>query len=63
MPYGQVAQLDVSGDGADETVNQAGIAWWVSGHRANVKAAWSRVDRTGEQARDQFLLQCQAFEF
>jgi hypothetical protein len=63
MPFAQLARLEFDRAAADETSLQTGVAWWLNGHRATVKAAWTRVRRDGAAARDQFLLQCQAFGY
>ncbi len=63
MPFVQLARLEFDRAAADETSLQTGLAWWVNGHKAAVKAAWTRVQRDGSADRDQFLVQCQAFGY
>jgi len=60
--YGQAAWLrsDVS---ADSGSWQVGAAWWMRGHRANLKAGIGRVTRQSAPTRTQLLLQTQVFVF
>jgi len=45
----------------DEERAQAGLAWWLSGHKSNLKAGWTRITRDGAPDRDQLQLQLQVF--
>jgi hypothetical protein len=45
----------------DEDRMQAGLAWWLSAHKINVKGAWTRISNDASPDRDQLLLQLQLF--
>ena len=63
-PYLQLASRSYAledASHADEERMQAGLAWWLSGHKINVKGAWTRITKDGAPDRDQALLQLQVF--
>jgi hypothetical protein len=62
-PYVQVARQVKDRNLPDETSLQLGLVCWRNGHRSNLKTAWTRVTRTGTEARDQFVVQEQLFSF
>ncbi|MDM7913874.1 MAG: porin [Candidatus Eisenbacteria bacterium] len=62
-PYFQAARQELDSRGPDETSLQAGLSWWIDGHKANFKAAWNRIERDGAKTRNQLLIQYQAFTF
>jgi hypothetical protein len=62
-PFGQVARQEFDKHGQDETSGQVGLAWWLEGHKANVKVGWTRFDKDSADGRDQIQVQLQAFYF
>ena len=61
LQYTSRAYAAPSASRADEERLQAGVAWWLSGHKINVKAAWARLEKDGAPDRDQALVQLQVF--
>lgn len=48
---------------ADETKLMGGLAWWDSGHKFNVKAAYALLTRDGKSDGKQAVVQAQLFAF
>ena len=63
-PFVQYSKRDQrSGTVADEEVAQAGMAYWIDGHRLNVKLGAGTVKRQGGPRRAQVVLQAQLYLF
>jgi len=63
-PFVQLASRSFALEDAshpEEERMQGGLAWWVSAHKINLKAAWTRLTKDGAPDRDQALLQMQVF--
>jgi hypothetical protein len=63
-PFVQLASRSFALEDAshpDEDRMQLGLAWWISGHKVNLKGAWARLTKDGFPDRDQALLQLQLF--
>ncbi len=59
-PYVQAGQRRfVDGVQPDETSYQAGLAWWIDGHKLNVKAGVSHIEKEGTPDRTQIVAQAQ----
>lgn len=56
-------EYEQDGAGADEERWQAGLSWFPAGHRWNLKAAFERIETTGQPDRDRFSIQAQLFAF
>lgn len=62
-PFGQIARQELDRHGQDETSGQVGLAWWLDGHKANLKVGWTRFDKDSADGRDLVQVQLQAFYF
>jgi len=64
-PFVQVAgkAFDDEAQGKDERSLQIGLAYWLDGHKSNVKAGYTRLKKDGSDDRTMYTLQCQAFSF
>ncbi len=63
-PFVQYSQRSFAIEDAahpEEDKTQVGLAWFISGHKVNLKAAWARITKDGAPDRDQALLQLQVF--
>jgi len=47
----------------DENRYQLGLAWWINGHRLNLKLSAARLERDGEPDRTQVVAQCQILTY
>ncbi len=62
--FGQVAHQDIAAFGkADSAAMQAGVLYWLKGHRSNLKCGVGRTLKTGAPAHTQLLVQSQLFIF
>jgi hypothetical protein len=48
---------------ADETRTSVGVSYWLTGHNANIKAAYGRIAPAGAAVQNAFTIQLQAFYF
>lgn len=63
-PFLQFSQRDFRGSGApDEQTTQVGLAYWLDGHRLNLKAGVGTIARDGLSDRLQVVVQGQLFLF
>jgi hypothetical protein len=63
-PFVQAASADYSdATRADESRYRAGLAWWSSGHKFNLKLAAGRIEKDGAQNRTEVVLQMQVFAY
>jgi hypothetical protein len=63
-PFLQVAGRDMAeGTLPDEQRVSAGLAWWGSGHRFNVKIGLARLTRDHAPSRTQFVVQGQVYAY
>lgn len=63
-PVIQIAHRDiVDATKGDETRWSVGVNYWWTGHNANIKAAFGRIDPTGLAAQHEFTVQLQVFYF
>jgi hypothetical protein len=63
-PVFQFTNRDVTGaDLGDESRWSIGVNYWWTGHNANVKAAYGRIDPRGLKEQKQFTVQLQLFYF
>ena len=65
-PFAQFTARRVSTPSAsvpDESKVTGGLAYWVQGHRLNVKLGIGRATRTGSPARTQVVVQGQLYVF
>ena len=63
-PFVQLASRSFALEDAahpEEDRAQLGLAWWLSGHKVNLKGAWTQITKDGSPDRDQVLLQLQLF--
>jgi len=61
-PWLQYSRRDLKAEGApDDQAYLAGLAWWIDGHRLNLKAGAGRIERDGAPARNQVVVQAQLF--
>jgi hypothetical protein len=64
QPVVQIAQRNFSdGGGVDENRYAAGLNYFISGHNANVKALYSKIELDNVQAANQFTVQIQFFYY
>lgn len=63
-PVVQFTRRDIEGaSAADETRWSVGLNYWWTGHNANVKAAWGRIEPRGLPSQNQFTVQLQLFYY
>jgi hypothetical protein len=62
LPYVHYSQQDFD-SGADITWSEVGVGRYFRGHNANLKLAFTRIERDGSRDRDQIRLQWQVFAF
>lgn len=64
-PYVQFAGKDFDDDteGKDETSLQLGLAWWLDGHKSNIKVGYTMLRKDDNPDHNVIGVQCQAFSF
>ncbi len=63
-PFVQIAGVNYADEiHPDESRYRAGVAWWGSGHKFNVKLAGGKIRKEGTNSRDEIVLQMQVFAF
>jgi hypothetical protein len=63
-PFIQFASRDVTKPGvADDRRMQGGLAFWLLGHKLNLKAGFGRLLKTNEPGRNQIVIQTQFFYY
>jgi len=63
-PYVQVTSRNLIGElTGDETRISLGGSYWLAGHNANIKAAYTRIDPKTLASQNEFTLQLQVFYF
>jgi hypothetical protein len=64
-PFVQVSgkTYDDELEGKDEQGLQFGLAYWLDGHKSNVKAGYTLLKKDGSDNHALFTVQCQAFSF
>jgi hypothetical protein len=50
-------------EGKNEQGLQLGLAYWLDGHKSNLKAGYTMLKKDGSDSRQLFTVQCQAFSF
>jgi hypothetical protein len=64
-PFVQVSgrTYDDELEGKNEQGLQFGLAYWLDGHKSNVKAGYTLMTKVGSDSHRLFTVQCQAFSF
>ncbi|MGQ0713701.1 MAG: hypothetical protein ACT4PJ_08200 [Gemmatimonadaceae bacterium] len=63
MPFVKFETRNFDGPSIDEKRYQAGLTYYIQGHNANVKAAFSRLDPDAGEPSNQFTAQLQLFYY
>ena len=63
-PVFQFTSRDIlNADEGDESRWSVGLNYWLTGHNANIKGAWGRIDPRGQPEQNQFTIQFQLFYY